>query len=265
MKDLHPNLSRREHYSLNFHQYQELIRDTELKKLVLARSEDIATQNFSAAQGYARACELYPNAFCALVHQGREGTWICSTPELLIKGLGESWTSMSLAGTQACGEDWSEKNKQEQEWVSEHIRETLNGLQVPFREDSTCTLNAGDIEHLCTIFHMRMSPEMLSQFIDHFPPTPAVCGYPTDLARRYHRRYRDIHRSCYAGFLGPYNAAGPSAFYVTLRCMQVADDFCRLYAGGGILAESDEESEWQETCLKMQAMRTLIEEQQESR
>ncbi len=92
-----------------------------------------------------------------------------------------------------------------------------------------------------------------------------MCGYPTDLARYCQESYPDINREYYAGFIGPYHPAKNSALYVTLRCMLMGDDSCRLYAGGCILAESDEQSEWQETCLKMQAMRTLIEEQQASR
>ncbi len=252
----------RHQYTEQFKQYQKLIKETKLEKLVLARTEDIETPDFSPAIAYARACKLYPNAFCTLFHLGSEGTWICSTPELLIKGHGNDWTSMSLAGTQKCGGEWSEKNKREQKWVTEHTRETLRDLNVPYTEDATCTLNAGTIEHLCTNFHIKMPPVMVYEFLDEFPPTPAVCGYPTDLARYCQKSYPDINREFYAGFIGPYHPAKESALYVTLRCMQIGDACCRLYAGGGILAESDEESEWQETCLKMQAMRSLIEEQQ---
>ncbi len=255
----------RQEYSAQFRKIQQLIAETNLEKQVLARTEDMATPHFSPARAYARACRLYPNAFCTLFHLGAYGTWICCTPELLIKGQNHDWTSMSLAGTQAKGCEWSEKNKREQIWVSKHTRETLEYLRVPYTEDETCTLNAGPIEHLCTRFHIKMPSIMLYEFLDEFPPTPAVCGYPTDIARHYQDLYPDIEREFYAGFVGPYHHAQHCALYVTLRCMQVGDDSCRLYAGGGILAESNEESEWQETCLKMQAMRTLIEEQQASR
>ena len=46
--------------------------------------------------------------------------------------------------------------------------------------------------------------------------------------------------------------------YVTLRCMQLSETCCRLYAGGGLLKESSELSEWQETEAKLDTMRLLV-------
>jgi isochorismate synthase len=48
--------------------------------------------------------------------------------------------------------------------------------------------------------------------------------------------------------------------YVSLRCMQIFNGFCRLYAGGGIMPDSVEEQEWQETVNKMACMQQAIEE-----
>ncbi len=251
----------RDDYSKSFQQYVTSLKAGKLEKLVLARCEDVGTPQFSPARAYARACELYPNAFCALFHSPESGTWICSTPEQLIKGDGNSWTSMSLAGTQKSNSEWSAKNKREQECVSKHTRDILLKLQLSAREDATCTLNSGEIEHLCTIFHIEMQAHELGRFLHGFPPTPAVCGYPATEARAYQQEHPDIERGYYAGFIGPYRPEGETSIYVTLRCMQVLIDRCRLYAGGGILPESEEEAEWQETCLKMQAMRTLLTEQ----
>jgi isochorismate synthase len=46
--------------------------------------------------------------------------------------------------------------------------------------------------------------------------------------------------------------------YVSLRCMHIDDAVYRLYAGGGILKDSQLEQEWQETEAKMQTMRNLL-------
>jgi isochorismate synthase len=51
---------------------------------------------------------------------------------------------------------------------------------------------------------------------------------------------------------------GEMAMFVSLRCMRVFDDRYRLYAGGGILPQSEEEMEWEETAAKMQSMLSLI-------
>lgn len=256
-------ITSREEYHERFTQFITCLNNSDLDKIVLARCEDIPCEHFSPSLAFARACELYPDAFNALFHSPQSGTWICSTPELLIKGSQRDWTSMSLAGTQQRGGKWSDKNIREQECVSEHTRTTLRDLNLPYVEAEPTTLSVGEIEHLCSLFRIDMQAQDLDNFLREFPPTPAVCGYPTQLARNYLKSYPDIDRKYYAGFVGPYHTAGESSIYVTLRCMELAGDgrCCRLYAGGGVLAESDEESEWQETCLKMQAMRRLIEEQ----
>lgn len=255
-----PVILTREQYAERYNQYIQFLDNKKLEKIVLARCEDIEVSHFSPARAYARACELYPRVFNALVHTPY-GTWICSTPELLIKGRGDKWMCMALAGTQPKGGVWSEKNKREQECVSQHTRDVLRSLELHYKESPTTTLNAGEIEHLCTLFHIDMPKDELTDFLDVFPPTPAVCGYPLDIAKLYHGKYPDINRGYYSGFFGPYRPQGETALYVVLRCMQVRGKTCRLYAGGGMLPESNQEAEWQETCLKMQSMRRLIEEQ----
>lgn len=255
-----PVILTREQYAERYNQYIQFLDNSKLEKIVLARCEDIEAPHFSPSRAYTRACELYPNAFNALVHTP-DGTWICSTPELLIKGRGDKWTCMALAGTQAKGGEWSEKNQREQECVSQHTRDVLRCLELHYKESPTTTLNAGEIEHLCTLFHIDMPKDELPLFLGEFPPTPAVCGYPLDVAKLYHEKYPDINRGYYAGYFGPYRPLGETALYVVLRCMQIRGNTCRLYAGGGMLPESNQEAEWHETCLKMQSMRCLIEEQ----
>ena len=65
-------------------------------------------------------------------------------------------------------------------------------------------------------------------------------------------------RLYYSGFCGPLNREGESHLYVSLRCMQLLADGYRLYAGGGLLPESQMQQEWNETEAKMEAMRQLI-------
>jgi isochorismate synthase len=58
--------------------------------------------------------------------------------------------------------------------------------------------------------------------------------------------------------MGPLSLAGETHLYVSLRCMQLCQDECFLYAGGGLLKDSQLEQEWQETEAKMQTMRNLL-------
>ena len=90
-------------------------------------------------------------------------------------------------------------------------------------------------------------------------PTPAVCGLPKQESHRYILDNESCGRSYYSGFSGPINLDGDTAVYVSLRCMRIFGDRYRLYAGGGILPQSEETMEWNETAAKMQAMLSLIE------
>ena len=54
--------------------------------------------------------------------------------------------------------------------------------------------------------------------------------------------------------MGPLNMDGCSDLYVSLRCMQISGRSCALYAGGGLISDSIEQLEWEETEAKMLTM-----------
>ena len=250
----------REKYASLFQLYTGFIRSGEVRKIVLARTADTETApGFSPCQAFLTACEQNPNAFKALVHTPRHGTWIFCTPEQLVTGSGNSWHTMALAGTRIPNLlPWDAKNKREQALVTDFVREILTPLADELEESALENLRAGRIEHLCTRFSWKMPPGRLLLLLEQLPPTPAVCGSPVADARALLQQYPDIDRSCYAGYLGPWGN-GSVQLYVSLRCMQVFPTFCRLYAGGGLMPDSDEEQEWLETENKMACMRQAIE------
>ncbi len=250
----------RSKYAALFQLYTGFIRSGELRKIVLARTADIGTTSgFSACRAFCTACEQNPNAFKALVHTPQHGTWLFCTPEQLVTGSGDCWHTMALAGTRIPNLlPWDAKNKREQALVTDFIREILTPLADELMESPLENLRAGRIEHLCTRFSWKMPPSRLLQLLEQLPPTPAVCGSPVAAARALLQQNPDIDRSCYAGYLGPWGH-GAVQLYVSLRCMQIFPGFCRLYAGGGLMPDSDEEQEWQETENKMACMLQAIE------
>ena len=249
----------RDKYSALFEQYTGLIRSGQLRKIVLARTADIPVeQDFSPARAFAEACRQNPAAFKALVHTPQYGTWLFCTPEQLITGSGEQWHTMALAGTRIPNRlPWDTKNRREQALVTDFVREVLTPLADEITESPLENLRAGRIEHLCTRFSFHMPPGRLLAVLEQLPPTPAVCGSPVAEARRILQQYPDIERSCYAGYLGPWGHNSVQ-LYVSLRCMQIFPGLCRLYAGGGLMPDSDEEQEWQETEYKMACMRQAL-------
>ena len=88
-------------------------------------------------------------------------------------------------------------------------------------------------------------------------PTPAVCGLPKEEAYRFILDNEGYDRSYYSGFIGWLRPEGRTDLYVNLRCMNVKEDSLTLYAGGGLLASSELDDEFQETEKKMQTMQNL--------
>jgi isochorismate synthase len=86
-------------------------------------------------------------------------------------------------------------------------------------------------------------------------PTPAVCGVPTERARSLIGELEPFDRGFYAGMVGWCDACGDGEWVITIRCGEVASDSLRLYAGAGIVAGSEPESELAETSAKF---RTLL-------
>ena len=249
----------REQYHKLFTQYTTELKNGHLQKVVLARTQDFSTQSFSPTAAFLKACQTSPRAFNALFHTPEHGTWICSTPELLLRREGNTWHTMALAGSRTEPQaQWDAKNLQEHALVVEHILSCLNTTATAITTDGPHTLAAGNtLEHLCTRIRFTMRPDDLPELLSTLPPTPAVSGYPTAEARAFIQEHADIERSCYAGYLGPIGKDSTHLF-VTLRCMQVFPNMCRLYAGGGLMPDSEEESEWAETTAKMQSMLNLI-------
>ncbi len=254
-----PPTSREEYHRL-FSLYKAQLPQS-LHKIVLARTEDVPAASFSPTAAFRRACELSPMAFNVLIHTPEHGTWLCSTPELLLRGCGDEWETMALAGTRPAsrGDDapWDAKNRREQQLVADYIHAQLSPLWEGGEWSEPHTVAAGAVEHLCTRFRFRMQAEMLGEVLHRLPPTPAVSGHPVETARTWLQTHPDVERGLYAGYLGPV-AEGNVQLFVTLRCMRLYAGCCRLFAGGGLMPDSEEEAEWRETLAKMQAMKKLF-------
>jgi 2-succinyl-5-enolpyruvyl-6-hydroxy-3-cyclohexene-1-carboxylate synthase len=101
-------------------------------------------------------------------------------------------------------------------------------------------------------------PDHIGDLLQELHPTPAVCGLPKEEAFRFIPDNEGYDRSYYSGFTGWLDTEGHTDIYVNLRCMEIKPGEAILYAGGGILASSEVESEWMETGDKMNTMRSIL-------
>lgn len=243
------------------------------RKIVLARKSTLHTR-LSAEALFQKACCLYPRLFVALVYTEPSGMWLMATPEILLQGNGNAFHTMSLAGTQKApattipplstkaveGLEWPQKDQEEQQYVTDYIEACIRTFSDDYRLQGPYTMTAAHLCHLRTDIHFRLPcADVLGDVLEALYPTPAVCGIPKEPARRFILRHEHEPRRYYSGFVGMLSPRADTHLFVSLRCMRLLPGgICELYAGGGLLKESEMEKEWRETEAKMQTMMKLV-------
>ena len=256
----------KEDYSRRFNAFIEPLRRKQFEKLVLSRSQTIPAgkAGFSPAAAFHKATGRYKYSYVYLCHTPATGTWLGCTPEIILSGKNGEWHTVALAGTQPLqnGElptEWDDKNREEQEYVSFYIRKQLQALGIKPAETAPVPVRAGELSHLKSDFRFPLPDnKKLGDLLKRLHPTPAVCGLPKEETYHFIRENEGHDRSYYSGFIGWPAPEEKSDLYVNLRCMNILPDAFVLYAGGGILASSEAESEWLETEAKMQTMMRLL-------
>lgn len=257
------------HYSIDFANYHSQLENDTFQKIVLARCADEKLgENVEPMELFYRACSLYPRLFIALVETEKSGCWLTATPEILLDGKDSDWRTIALAGTmklegdQLNGEGetlrWSTKNIQEQRIVATYITECLEQFTGDFREEGPRTVRAANLVHLRSDFTFKFdSQDYIGELLNTLHPTPAVCGLPKREVFQFIVKNEHTPRRYYSGFMGPLGVR-ETHLYVSLRCMNIDGQNCHLYAGGGLLKDSTEEQEWQETEAKLETMRRIL-------
>ena len=252
----------RKAYREDFECFHSNLLDRSFDKLVLSRTIIVDSSiEKRAISLFVKACMMYPHQFVSLVSTPESGTWLMSTPEVLLeKGSDTSkWHTMALAGTMKTPGPWSEKNVKEQKYVSDYIGTCLSMFSSDIEMSDPHITTAANLYHLRTDFYFSMRDDKLvGKLIDELHPTPAVCGIPKEAARSFILSNEHGQRHYYSGFCGPMNYFGTTHLYVSLRCMQIEGKHYKLYAGGGLLPDSDEAHEWQETEYKLNTMLDVL-------
>ena len=257
-------------YTIDFANFHSQLVSGAFRKIVLARcADEEAPEAIPPLQLFHRACMLYPRMFIALVNTPKSGCWLTATPEILLDGNTEAWRTIALAGTmqlegeQLNGEGeslrWSTKNIQEQRIVATYITECLEQFTGDFHEEGPRTVRAANLVHLRSDFTFVLPDNQhLGDLLHALHPTPAVCGLPKRETFEFITHNEHTPRRYYSGFMGMLDPAAETHLYVSLRCMNIEGNRYHLYAGGGLLKDSQEEQEWQETEAKLETMRRCI-------
>lgn len=95
--------------------------------------------------------------------------------------------------------------------------------------------------------------------IEALHPTPALGGDPQDVAMRLIGELEPVPRGWFAAPIGWIDGALNGQFAVAIRSAVTQHDRAWLYAGAGIVAQSDPRQEWDETALKFRPMLGALE------
>ncbi len=242
-----------------------------LKKVVIARDIEITAQ--SAIDTHSILQRL--RASFGSSYRYSVGNLIGASPELLVHVEGRLVQSHPLAGTAPRTGDpetdarladeliASTKNQVEHRLVIDMVHDTLlPHCSYLDWEAEPSIVTVANVQHLGTAIEGALTeprpPVML--LVRELCPTPALGGHPSHEAIAFIQKNEQFDRGNYGGAVGVLNKHGDGTFAVAIRCAEFSDDkkTARLFAGGGIVGESEPLSELAETQSKFQAMLSAI-------
>ena len=244
---------------------KDLINSEKVKKVVLAR-ELILTANKEIPIGTILQKLKEKNKTSMIFNI--DG-FIGASPELLVSRFGNSVRANPLAGTAT---RYSEKNADKQsrqelldstkdayehkvtiEWL---LRELLPFCSFIDADPEPRILSLPHVHHLGTEVTGQLSQPAapILELVMALHPTPAVAGDPQTEALKIIEDIEGIDRRRYAGPVGWVDSLGNGEFAVGIRSAEIQGKEAHLYAGVGLVADSEPQSELDETRSKFQTM-----------
>ena len=260
-----------EQWKANIEQAIIQIKSGDLRKVVLANATQLTFENhISAYDLVEQSREINLGCYHFLWAENAQNAFVGSTPERLYYRKGNQLFTEALAGTVAVSDNpiETEKNAQwllkdtkniyENQLVVEDIEAHLNTYVEAFEVDSPEIKRLHNVQHLRRRIEAILKTDVLDQdCLRQIHPTAAIAGLPRAKAKQFIAKNEPFKRGWYAGTLGIFNPQ-EAEFCVTLRSAKIEHNQITLYAGAGIVKESEPVSEWQEIERKSQALAKLL-------
>ena len=245
------------------------LRKGDADKVVLAREVIARGDGVVSAGMVARSLRAaYPSCFTYLV-TGADGTAFAgASPELLVRRSGTRAFSQPMAGSVGRGANEADddrlarqlvesaKDNAEHRIASQFVAEALRKFSRNVEAREPEVVRFTNIQHLATTITADLAAPA-AEALDlaaTLHPTPAVGGWPRSAAEALIDELEGLERGWYAGAVGWTNGQGDGEFAVALRCGLLWEDGARLYAGVGVMPDSDPARELEETELKFKAL-----------
>jgi menaquinone-specific isochorismate synthase len=245
------------------------ISQRQLQKVVLAHAFDLVRKEpFQTLPSLMALRQRHPDCYVFSINNRQGKTFIGASPERLLSLYRGQLITDALAGSAPRGRNPREdrqlaqrlvnsrKEQGEHRMVVDFLASQLEGLGLrPQYPKSPSLLRLSNIQHLHTPIQAVVSGATHPlHMVEALHPTPAVAGVPTQEAFEQIHAYEQFNRGLYAAPLGWVDTQGNSEFIVGIRSALIDGNWARLYAGAGIVAESDPDREWAEINLKCRAL-----------
>ena len=253
-------------------EWRELVKDTidildENKKIVLARKRLIMfDKNINIPYILNRAMQGEHNSYL-FVLESQDSVFFSQTPEQLMEVKDDVLSTKAVAGTikRTHRDDIDKANidafLNDDKNLNEHhfvVKSILNDIK-PYVEEIRFNkkpqiLTNDHLYHLYTKIEGRLLQNSYIGLLDNLHPTPALGGYPKEEAISYIENNEFGTRGLYGAPVGYIDMYDNCEFIVAIRSMLIKKNQATLFAGCGIVQNSDADSEVEETAVKFNPM-----------
>lgn len=254
------------------------IRNNDIKKIVMAREMIVTLNNVPDLTSIINnLIQTQPNSYVFAFEKG-EDCFIGASPERLVRIQDDRVLSTCLAGTAPRGNSKDEderikeqlfhdsKNRDEHDYVVQMIRNSIqpfcHDLNIP---NEPIVLSLKDLHHLYTPVTATLKEgATIFDFIKHLHPTPALGGEPKAESLAFIRQHERLDRGWYGAPLGWIDEKMNGEFAVAIRSGLIRKQIISLFAGCGVMKDSDPQLEYEETAVKFLPLFNALEAHDES-
>lgn len=242
---------------------------SQIEKIVLAREMIVEkSEEIIPSDVLEQLKEQQANTFFFSL-SWHDNTFIGATPERFLKASDDEFVTASIAGSTPRGKNKIEddklanallndkKNRYEHSIVLSRIKEDLSALTGnKVIESEVSILKNKDIQHLHVPLSVKRSDSVsFSLGIETLHPTPALGGEPKNLSSEWLKNHEPLARGLYGAPIGWQSLIEDNGEYVVgIRSALINGKQARLFAGCGIVADSEKELEKMETLVKFKPM-----------
>ncbi len=262
-------------YPMSYRVWERMINDATdriragaLRKIVLARAAELRFKAPVKLLPILRhLAARYAGCYRFLFEPRPRYAFYGASPELLASVRGRQLDTMGLAGSAARGATAaadrrlgaellaSAKDGEEHAIVVEKMRDRLSQITESLTIGRLDLLKLSNIQHINTpILGLLKRQAGILPVVEALHPTPALGGDPRAVALRLIRDLEPIPRGWYGAPVGWIDSNLEGQFAVAIRSAVAQEARAWVYAGGGIVADSEPRSEWEETELKFRPM-----------